>query len=97
MPSAIKLMQKGVDMAYQVVFKQGFLDRAKRMSGLKTDASFAGASGISESALSRARKTEVATPAILVGLYSAFGFQPGEVTTIAEVPESQSADQSLAA
>lgn len=82
-------------MAYQIEFKPGFLERAKRMSGLKTDSAFAGALGISESALSKARKTGVATPALIVGLYAAFGFQPGEVTTIGQHNEVD--EQSIAA
>jgi hypothetical protein len=76
-------------MVAQIVFKPGFLDRAKRMSGLRTDSAFAGAIGISETALSRARKTGVATPSIIVGLYQAFGFTPGEITTIGVVPDTQ--------
>lgn len=84
-------------MAYQIVFKTGFLDRAKRMSGLKTDASFAGAIGISESALNRAKKTGIATTTILVGLYRAFGFEPGEVTSVGEVTDAHGIEPSLAA
>lgn len=41
---------------YKMLFRDGFLDRAKRMSGLKTDEAFAGAIGVSESVLARAKK-----------------------------------------
>ncbi|WP_127920915.1 hypothetical protein [Bifidobacterium xylocopae] len=75
-------------MSYQMVFKDGFLERAKRMSGLKTESAFAGALGVSESALSKAKRTGVASPILIVGLYSAFGFTPGEVATVKEVPDA---------
>ena len=87
-------------MSYQIVFKPGFLDRAKNMSGLKTDSAFAGALGVSESALSKARKSGVATPALIVGLYAAFGFTPGEITTIGfsgELKNESLSDQAVAA
>ena len=52
------------------------------MSGLKTDEAFAGAIGVSESVLARAKKTNECTPLMLIGLYKAFGFQPGEIAQI---------------
>lgn len=67
---------------YQLMFNDGFLDRAKRMSGLKTDDAFAGAIGVSKDVLTRARRTGVATTTMLVGLCKAFGFQPGEVAKV---------------
>ena len=73
-------------MTYQMVFKDGFLERARRMSGLKSDAAFAGAIGVSESVLSKAKKTGVCTPGMVVGLHLAFGFTPGEIATVAETP-----------
>ena len=42
---------------YKMQFRDGFLDRTKQMSGLKTDEAFAGAIGVSESVLARAKKT----------------------------------------
>ena len=72
---------------YKMLFRDGFLDRAKRMSGLKTDEAFAGAIGVSESVLARAEKTNECTPLMMVGLYKAFGFQPGEVSQIKAVGE----------
>ncbi|NMM93947.1 hypothetical protein [Bifidobacterium oedipodis] len=66
----------------KLMFNDGFLDRAQKMSGLKTVESFAGAIGVSESVLNNARKTNVATTAMLIGLYKAFGFQPGEVCKV---------------
>lgn len=71
-------------MPAQMMFKPGFLERTRRMSGLKTDAAFAGAIGVSESVLNKAKKTNVCTPAMIVGLYKAFGFQPGEISVVAE-------------
>jgi hypothetical protein len=92
------IKSKGGIVAYQVVFKEGFLERAKRMSGLRTDSAFAGAIGISETSLNRAKKTGLASPSMIVGLYRAFGFLPGEVTTIADIPDSKmQGKQSLAA
>ena len=41
---------------YKMQFRDGFLDRTKQMSGLKTDEAFAGAIGVSESVLARAKK-----------------------------------------
>ncbi|MGE4700909.1 MULTISPECIES: helix-turn-helix domain-containing protein [Bifidobacterium] len=77
-------------MASRVVFREGFLDRAKRMSGIKTDESFAAAIGISESRLESMRKgAEVGTD-VLSGLFDAFGFTPGEVVTIATDPHVRS-------
>ena len=64
---------------YKMQFRDGFLDRTKQMSGLKTDEAFAGAIGVSESVLARAKKTNECTPLMLIGLYKAFGFQPGEI------------------
>ncbi|OZG68206.1 hypothetical protein [Bifidobacterium eulemuris] len=66
----------------KLMFNDGFLDRAQKMSGLRTVEAFAGAIGVSESVLNNARKTNVATPAMIVGLYKAFGFQPGEVCKV---------------
>lgn len=71
-------------MTAQTLFRPEFLERTKRMSGLKTDAAFAGAIGVSESVLNKARRTNVCTPAMLVGLWRAFGFQPGEICYIAD-------------
>ena len=65
---------------YKMQFRDGFLDRTKQMSGLKTDEAFAGAIGVSESVL--AKKTNECTPLMLIGLYKAFGFQPGEIAQI---------------
>ena len=76
-------------MAYQMVFKDGFLERARRMSGLKSDAAFAGAIGVSESVLSKAKKTGICTPGMVVGLHLAFGFTPGEIATVAEAPSQE--------
>lgn len=70
---------------YKMQFRDGFLDRTKLMSGLKTDEAFAGAIGVSESVLARAKKTNECTPLMLIGLYKAFGFQPGEVSQIRPV------------
>lgn len=67
---------------YKMQFRDGFLDRTKQMSGLKTDEAFAGAIGVSESVLARAKKTNECTPLMLIGLYKAFGFQPGEIAQI---------------
>lgn len=67
---------------YKMQFRDGFLDRIKLMSGLKTDEAFAGAIGVSESVLARAKKTNECTPLMLIGLYKAFGFQPGEIAQI---------------
>lgn len=72
---------------YSIQFNPGFLDRAKRMSGLKTDSAFAGAIGVNESTLVKAKKTNECTLAMMIGLYKAFGFQPGE---IAKVQQTQS-------
>ena len=47
---------------YKMQFRDGFLDRTKQMSGLKTDEAFAGAIGVSESVLARAKKTNECTP-----------------------------------
>ena len=41
---------------YKMQFRDGFLDRPKQLSGLKTDEAFAGAIGVSESVLARAKK-----------------------------------------
>lgn len=46
---------------YKMQFRDGFLDRTKQMSGLKTDEAFAGAIGVSESVLARAKKTNECT------------------------------------
>jgi len=73
---------------YKMLFRDGFLDRAKRMSGLKTDEAFAGAIGVSKSVLDRAKKTGECTPLMLIGLYQAFGFQPGEVSQIKQVDKA---------
>lgn len=70
---------------YKMLFRDGFIERAKRMSGLKTDEAFAGAIGVSDSVLARAKKTNECTPLMLIGLYKAFGFQPGEVSQIKAV------------
>ena len=43
---------------YKMQFRDGFLDRTKQMSGLKTDEAFAGAIGVSESVLARAKKKQ---------------------------------------
>ena len=43
-------------MAYAMTFKPDFLERCKRMSGLKSNAAFAGAIGVSESVLSSPRR-----------------------------------------
>lgn len=72
---------------YKMLFRDGFLDRAKRMSGLKTDEAFAGAIGVSDSVLARAKKTNECTPVMMIGLYKAFGFQPGEISQIKAVGE----------
>ncbi|MFT8359175.1 hypothetical protein [Bifidobacterium aquikefiri] len=82
-------------MAYQMVFKDGFLDRARRMSGLKSDAAFAGAIGVSESVLSKAKKTGICTPGMVVGLHLAFGFTPGEVATVGETHSDNQHPQQL--
>lgn len=77
-------------MTAQTLFRPDFLERTKRMSGLKTDAAFAGAIGVSESVLNKARRTNVCTPAMLVGLWRAFGFQPGEICYIADDGKEES-------
>lgn len=46
---------------YKMQFRDGFLDRTKQMSGLKTDEAFAGAIGVSESVLARAKKKRMHT------------------------------------
>lgn len=67
---------------YKMQFRDGFLDRTKQMSGLKTDEAFAGAIGVSESVLARAKKPTNAHHSCSIGLYKAFGFQPGEIAQI---------------
>lgn len=49
-------------MTAQTLFRPEFLERTKRMSGLKTDAAFAGAIGVSERVLNKARRTNVYSP-----------------------------------
>lgn len=49
-------------MAYAMTFKPDFLERCKRMSGLKSNAAFAGAIGVSESVLSKAMHTNISRP-----------------------------------
>lgn len=78
-------------MSYAMTFRPGFLDRCRRMSGMKTDKAFAGAIGVSESAYKRAKRDNIVTPGILVGLYEAFGFQPGEVAQITEIENKKAA------
>ncbi|NEG89796.1 hypothetical protein [Bifidobacterium aerophilum] len=74
-------------MTLAMTFKPDFLERSRRMSGLKTDAAFAGAIGVSESVLSKAKRTNIATPAMIVGFYRSFGFTPGEVAEVTDVPD----------
>ena len=79
-------------MAYAMVFKQGFLDRCRRMSGLQTDAAFARSIGVSKEVMSKAKRTNLVTPSMLVGLYEAYGFQPGEVVEMTEIPGKTAAE-----
>ncbi|WP_415447722.1 hypothetical protein [Bifidobacterium aquikefiri] len=65
------------------------------MSGLKSDAAFAGAIGVSESVLSKAKKTGICTPGMVVGLHLAFGFTPGEVATVGELHSDNPRPQQL--
>lgn len=80
-------------MAYAITFKPEFLDRCRKMSGLKTDAAFAGAIGVSESVLSKARRTNIVTPVMIVGLNRAFGFTPGEIAEVTEVSDKEISSQ----
>lgn len=66
-------------MAYAMTFKPDFLERCKRMSGLKSNAAFAGAIGVSESVLSKAMHTNIVSPTMIVGFNRAFGFAFYEV------------------
>lgn len=74
-------------MAYAITFKPDFLERCKRMSGLKSNAAFAGAIGVSESVLSKAMHTNIASPTMIVGFNRAFGFTPGEIAEVTEIPD----------
>lgn len=78
-------------MAKVFVLREGFFDRVKKMSGLKTEEALAGALHVSVEELHSAEQTRNPSPNILVGLFNAFGFTPGEVTVIEEqmVPRSQ--------
>ena len=74
-------------MAYAMTFKPDFLERCKRMSGLKSNAAFAGAIGVSESVLSKAMHTNIVSPTMIVGFNRAFGFTPGEIAEVTEIPD----------
>ncbi|KFI91182.1 hypothetical protein BISA_1779 [Bifidobacterium saguini DSM 23967] len=82
-------------MTSRVVFKEGFLDRAKRMSGIKTDESFAAAIGINEERLENMKAGGEVGTDVLVGLFDAFGFTPGEVVTV--VRDTKTRSQKLVA
>ncbi|MBW3093372.1 hypothetical protein KIH79_10665 [Bifidobacterium sp. 82T10] len=69
-------------MAKDFVFREGFIDRVRKMSGLKTEEALAGALGVEPAELHDAVSNGRPTPKILVGLFDAFGFTPGEVTII---------------
>ena len=84
-------------MAYAMVFKPGFLDRCRRMSGLQTDAAFARSIGVSKEVMSKAKRTNLVTPSMLVGLYEAYGFQPGEIAEMAKVPDKTTLEAQEAA
>lgn len=71
-------------MAKDFVFREGFIDRVRKMSGLKTEEALAGALHVDTEELRNAIDTDRPTPAILVGLFNAFGFTPGEVTSVEE-------------
>lgn len=82
-------------MASRVVFREGFLDRAKRMSGIKTDEAFAAAIGINEDRLESMKSGGEVGIDVLAGLFDAFGFTPGEVVTVTE--EAKAGTQELVA
>jgi hypothetical protein len=79
------------DMAKVFVLRDGFLDRVRKMSGLKTEEALAGALHVSVEELQAAESSRNPSPNILVGLFNAFGFTPGEATVIEErvLPRSQ--------
>lgn len=78
-------------MAKVFVLLEGFLDRVRKMSGLKSEEAFAGALHVSLEELQTAERLRNPSPNVLVGLFEAFGFTPGEATIVEEqvVPRSQ--------
>ena len=75
-------------MAKVFVLREGFLDRVRKMSGLKSEEAFAGALHVSLEELQTAERLRNPSPN---GLFEAFGFTPGEATIVEEqvVPRSQ--------
>ena len=78
-------------MAKVFVLRDGFLDCVRKMSGLKTEEALAGALHVSVEELQSAEQSRKPTPNILVGLFTAFGFTPGEATAVEDsvAPRSQ--------
>ena len=76
-------------MAKVFVLREGFLDRVRKMSGLKSEEAFAGALHVSLEELQTAERLRNPSPNVLV--FEAFGFTPGEATIVEEqvVPRSQ--------
>lgn len=63
----------------------------EKMSGLKSEEAFAGALHVSLEELQTAERLRNPSPNVLIGLFEAFGFTPGEATIVEEqvVPRSQ--------
>ena len=61
------------DMAKVFVLREGFLDRVRKMSGLKSEEAFAGALHVSLEELQTAERLRNPSPNVLVGLFEAFG------------------------
>ncbi|OIN63313.1 hypothetical protein [Bifidobacterium longum] len=59
------------------------------MSGLKSNEASAGALHVSLEELQEVEKLRNPSPNVLVGLFEAFGFTPGEATLVEELTESK--------
>lgn len=67
---------------FSIRFRPGFLSRVQKAHGFQTDTAFAGAIGVSQATLSKAKNSGIATAQMLSGIATAFGYGLGEIAYV---------------